>query len=118
MWASEAAKVSLKLARERAAVVRSQVAAGIDPLFERRKSGGILTFREAAVEVHNEHKRGWKSGKHRASGLAFGDVAVSEVEAPAVRDALSTIWLRSSEKSAAPRRPPVLRNALLFSATA
>jgi hypothetical protein len=42
-------KVSLALARERAAKVRSQIEAGIDPIAERRKAAGIPTFREAAA---------------------------------------------------------------------
>jgi integrase len=101
-----ASKVSLKLARERSALVRSQVEVGIDPVAERRKAAGIPTFREAAALVHAEHKRGWKNGKHQAQWLstldayafpAFGDVAVSLVEAPAVRDALAAIWLTKPE---------------------
>jgi len=80
--------------------------AGIDPVLERRKRDGIPTFREAAIQVHNEHKLGWKNGKHRDQWLAtlkayafpaFGDVAVSEVHAPVVRDALITIWLSKPE---------------------
>lgn len=101
-----AAKVSLKLARERAADVRSQVEAGLDPVAERRKAAGIPSFREAAKAVHAEHKSGWKNGKHQKQWLAtlevyafpaFGDTAVSEVDAPAVRDALATIWLTKPE---------------------
>ena len=101
-----AAKVPLKLARERAVVVRSQVEAGIDPVAERRKAAGIPTFREAATLVHAEHKVGWKNGKHRDQWLSsleayafplFGDVAVSQIDAPAVRDALATIWLAKPE---------------------
>ena len=101
-----AAKVPLKLARERAVVVRSQVEAGIDPVAERRKAAGIPTFREAAALVHVEHKVGWKNGKHRDQWLSsleayafplFGDVAVSQIDAPAVRDALATIWLAKPE---------------------
>ena len=49
-----ASKVSLSLARERAAAVRSQLEAGIDPIAERRKAAGIPTFREAAAQVHAE----------------------------------------------------------------
>ena len=101
-----AAKVPLKLARERAILVRSQVEAGIDPVAERRKAAGVPTFREAAALVHAEHKRGWKNGKHSAQWLStleayafplFGDVAVSHIEAPAVRDALAAIWLGKPE---------------------
>lgn len=101
-----AAKVPLKLARERASTVREQIEAGIDPVAERRKAAGIPTFRKAAELVHAEHKGGWKNGKHAAQWLssleayafpAFGDVAVSQVEAPAVRDALAAIWLAKPE---------------------
>ena len=101
-----ASKVPLKLARERAALVRSQVEAGIDPVLERRKRNGIPTFEEAANQVHEEHKKGWRNGKHQAQWLAtlkayafpaFGQVAVSEIETPAVRDALAAIWLTKPE---------------------
>lgn len=101
-----AAKVTLSLARDRAAAVRSQVEVGIDPVAERRKAAGIPTFREAAALVHAEHKGGWKNGKHRDQWLAtltahafpaFGEVSVSAVDAPAVRDALAQIWLTKPE---------------------
>ena len=101
-----AAKVSLKLARERAASVRSQVEAGIDPIAERRKAAGVPTFREAAASVHAEHKGGWKNAKHRKQWLstletyafpAFGDRSIALVDAPAVRDALVAIWLKKPE---------------------
>lgn len=104
-----AAKVSLALARERAATVRSQVEAGIDPVAERRKAAGVPTFRKAAEQVHAEHVSGWKGGKdskHGAQWLgtleayafpSFGEVAVSAVDAPAVRDALAAIWLTKPE---------------------
>lgn len=101
-----ASKVSLALARERARLVRSQVEVGIDPVAERRKAAGIPTFREAAALVHAEHKSGWKNDKHRAQWLstleayafpAFGDLAVNQVDAPAVRDALAAIWLGKPE---------------------
>ena len=101
-----ASKVSLKLARERAALVRSQVQAGIDPVAERRKAAGIPTFRQAAALVHAEHKASWANGKHQAQWLssleayafpAFGDVSVAHIDAPAVRDALAAIWLQKPE---------------------
>lgn len=101
-----AAKVPLALARERAATVRSQVEAGIDPIAERRKAAGIPTFREAAALVHAEAKGGWRNGKHGKQWLAslgtycfptIGDVAVSELDGPAVRDVLGSIWLTKPE---------------------
>lgn len=104
-----AAKVSLKLARERAALVRAQVEAGIDPVAERRKAAGIPVFREAAKLVHAEHLKGWKGGdasKHGKQWLttlenyafgAFGDVAVSVIDESMVRDVLADIWLTKPE---------------------
>lgn len=101
-----ASKVPLKLARERAGQVREQIEAGIDPVAERQKAAGIPTFREAAKQVHAEHKASWKNAKHRAQWLstlevyafpAFGDRSVAQVDAPAVRDALAAIWLEKPE---------------------
>ena len=101
-----ASKVPLKLARERASLIRQQIELGLDPIAERRKQSGIPTFREAAIQVHAEHKKGWKNGKHQAQWLStletyafphFGDVFVSQVEAHAVRDALEEIWLAKPE---------------------
>lgn len=104
-----AAKVSLALARERAAKVRSQIEVGIDPVAERRKAAGIPTFREAAALVHAEHVKGWKGGKDGKHGKqwlttletyafpAFGDAAVSVVDDAAVRDVLAVIWLTKPE---------------------
>lgn len=101
-----AAKVPLKLARERARLVRAQIEAGIDPVAQRRKEAGIPTFREASKIVHGEHKSGWKNSKHATQWFAtletyafpaFGEVAVSRIEAPAIRDALAAIWLSKPE---------------------
>lgn len=104
-----AAKVPLKLARERAAKARAQIEVGIDPVAERRKEAGIPTFREASALVHAEHLKGWKGGdesKHGKQWLttlenyafsAFGDYAVSAVDESLVRDALADIWLSKPE---------------------
>jgi len=101
-----ASKVSLKLARERALEVRSQIEVGIDPVAERQKAAGIPTFSEAAKLVHAEHKASWKNAKHSAQWLstletyafpAFGNRSVSTVDAAAVRDALAAIWLEKPE---------------------
>ena len=99
-------KVSLAKARVDAALVCSQVEAGIDPVAERKKAAGIPTFREAAALVHAEHKRGWRNAKHGAQWLSsleayafpiIGDKPVSDIDGPAVRDVLATIWLAKPE---------------------
>jgi integrase len=101
-----AKKVSLSRARDLADIARAQVEAGIDPVAERRKAQGIPTFRKAAELVRDEHKRNWRNGKHQAQWLktletyafpAIGDLPVSEVEGPAVRDLLAAIWLEKPE---------------------
>lgn len=101
-----ASKVPLALARERAVIARSQIEAGIDPVAARRKAAGVPTFREAAALVHAEHKGSWRNAKHSGQWLAtltayafptLGDLSVSRIEAPAVRDALAAIWLTKPE---------------------
>ena len=101
-----ASKVTLSLARQRAADVRSQVEAGLDPVAQRRKAAGIPTFREAASQVHAEHGKTWRNGKHQAQWLrtlevyafpTLGDRQVSEIDGPAVREVLAKIWTEKPE---------------------
>jgi len=99
--------VSLADAREAAAAVRKQAKAGIDVVAERRKEADpVPTFSQAAVRVHDEHKKSWKNGKHQAQWLTtlesyayphFGDKLVCEVDASHIRDALIEIWLDKPE---------------------
>lgn len=99
-------KLSLAMARKLAAELRGQVHLGIDPIAERRKREGIPTFRVAAAKVFAEQQKGWRNAKHRGQWLStleayafpkFGDVAVSEITGPEVRDALVAIWLEKPE---------------------
>ncbi len=101
-----ASKVTLSQARARAAEARAQVEAGLDPVAQRRKAAGIPTFREVAAQVHVEHKKGWKNGKHQDQWIrtlevyAFpllGDRLISEIDGPAVRDVLAEIWTEKPE---------------------
>jgi len=101
-----AAKVSLAKARERAREVRAQMEMGLDPLFERRKAQGIPTFREAAAKVLAAHRKTWRNEKHEQQWLntleayAFphiGNVAVSEIAGPMIRNVLAEIWLAKPE---------------------
>lgn len=99
--------VTLAEAREGAAALRKQVLAGIDPVAEKkREREPIPTFAAAARRVHEEHKRGWKNGKHQAQWIAtletyafpkLGDLTVDTIEGPAVRDVLAEIWLEKPE---------------------
>ena len=99
-------KVPLALARERSAKVRRQVEVGIDPVAERRKEVGVPSFGEAAKLVFEENKSTWRNAKHRAQWLStletyafptLGNVAVSEIDGPMVRDVLVAIWLAKPE---------------------
>ncbi|PSO13759.1 integrase [Sphingobium sp. AEW010] len=101
-----ARKVSLALARERAATVRAQIEVGIDPVAERRKAAGIPSFREAAALVHAESAKGWRNDKHGKQWLSsleaycfptIGDVSVASLDGAAVRDVLAPIWLTKGE---------------------
>jgi len=99
--------ISLADARQAADEIRRKLAQGIDPVAERKQEKVVIpTFREAAVLVHEEHKAGWKNGKHQAQWLstlksyaypALGDLLVSEIEGPAIRDVLAKIWLAKPE---------------------
>lgn len=63
--------LSLADARHAAYEMRRKLAQGIDPIAERKKERLIIpTFREAAKSVHEEHKAGWKNGKHQNQWLA------------------------------------------------
>jgi integrase len=102
-----AAQVSLAEARDAAATVRKQVKAGQDPRAEKRRARETIpTFRDAALQVHDEHKPSWKNAKHAAQWLAsleqhafpaLGSVRVDKIDGPMVRDVLAGIWLKIPE---------------------
>jgi integrase len=101
-----ATKVTLAQARERAREIRTWMELGLDPLFERKKAQGIPTFREATAKVLAAHSKSWRNEKHESQWLrtltsyAFpqiGDVKVSEITGPMIRNVLSEIWLAKPE---------------------
>ncbi|MEG8219512.1 integrase arm-type DNA-binding domain-containing protein [Sphingomonas sp. HH69] len=101
-----ASKVTLAQARERAREIRTWMELGLDPLFERKKAQGIPTFREATAKVLAAHSKSWRNEKHESQWLqtltsyAFpqiGDVKVSEITGPMIRNVLSEIWLSKPE---------------------
>lgn len=101
-----ASKVSLAQARERARQVRAWMEDGLDPVFERRKAVGIPTFKEATKKVVALHQKTWRNEKHEAQWLrtlevyawpALGDIRVSEITGPMVRNVLAEIWLTKPE---------------------
>jgi len=63
--------VSLAEAREEARTLRRRARDGEDPLEERRRASvKVLTFKEAAEQVHAAHAASFKNEKHKAQWLA------------------------------------------------
>lgn len=101
--------IGLADARTAAVDMRRKVRAGIDPIQERREARLKVVaplFRDAAKSCHTEYLPTWKNDKHAWQWLAslethafakLGDVPVDRIDAPAVRDVLSPIWLTTPE---------------------
>jgi integrase len=98
--------VGLSEARELATALRKNVRQGIDPVVARQRARSIPTFEHAANAVHQEHKRGWRNGKHSDQWLAtlktyafpsIGQQRVDSIGTGQVRDLLAEIWLLKPE---------------------
>ncbi|MEZ5457654.1 MAG: integrase arm-type DNA-binding domain-containing protein [Lysobacteraceae bacterium] len=102
------ADVSLADARVRAREIRSQIAAGNDPLAERRakreKRG--MTFAECAKALVESRSHGWKNPKHHAQWLStletyalptIGALDVAKIELPHIVGILQPIWATKTE---------------------
>ena len=98
--------ISLSDARDLARDYRKKLRLGLDPIAARRTVSTTPTFAEAAGTVHEEHKRGWRNGKHGAQWLstlktyafpAIGQLQVDAVTTGQVRDLLADIWLTKPE---------------------
>jgi integrase len=60
------ATVSLSDAREKAAHARRMIAQGLDPIAERKRTGGVPTFGEMADQVREALSVGFRNEKHKA----------------------------------------------------
>ena len=60
------ATVSLADAREKAATARRKIAQGLNPIDERKRTGGVPTFGEVADEVREALSAGFRNEKHKA----------------------------------------------------
>lgn len=98
--------IGLSEARDLARDYRKKLRLGLDPIAARRTISTTPTFAEAAGTVHEEHKRGWRNGKHGAQWLstlrtyafpAIGQLQVDAVTTGQVRDLLAEIWLTKPE---------------------
>lgn len=93
--------LTLAEAREKAALLRKLLQAGLDPVLERdREKRRIPSFAEAVEMSHAEFKKGWKD-KHAAAFKAslethivprLGNQRVDMIDSAMVRDALAPIW--------------------------
>lgn len=98
--------VSLAEARELAARNRKEAVAGGDPLREKREAAAVLTFEEAAREVHRLHLPTWRNEKHGRDFITslemyafprIGHLRVSDVTAADVLGVLTPIWTTTHE---------------------
>ncbi len=99
--------VSLAEAREAAREMRRIARAGGDPLAERRKARAVVpTFEEAAREVYEARKGGWKNPKHRAQWITtletyvfptLGKRLVDRIETADVLKVLAPVWTTKAE---------------------
>ena len=97
--------VTLAAARKAADEQRAKIAAGADPIAERRRSA-IPTFKEAAEAVHAGSLAGWSNGKHTSQWIntlrtyAFpqlGRMTVDQIRRADVIAVLEPIWTAKPE---------------------
>lgn len=98
--------VTLAEARHAAFENRKLARAGGDPLSDRREAKAVMTFEEAAREVHRIHLPTWKNPKHgdqfinTLATYAFptmGKVRAPDVTSADVLAVLQPIWLTKAE---------------------
>ncbi|MEQ9448363.1 MAG: Arm DNA-binding domain-containing protein, partial [Rhodospirillaceae bacterium] len=97
--------VSLAMARDRAAEARRLIAEGEDPITKKQQAKP-KTFREAALELIENKRPGWKNAKHAAQWTAtlesyvfpkIGAVQVAKIETADVISMLTPIWAAKPE---------------------
>jgi len=98
------ATVSLADARERAANARRMVGQGLDPINERKRTGGVPTFGEMADQVREALSVGFRNEKHRAQWKAtlatyaapLSDKPIDAILTDDVLAVLKPIWTTKS----------------------
>ncbi|MDO6729586.1 integrase arm-type DNA-binding domain-containing protein [Marinovum sp. 2_MG-2023] len=97
--------VSLAMARERASEARRLIALGEDPIAKKQQAKP-KTFRDAALELIESKRSGWKNAKHAAQWTStleayvfpkIGQMQVAKVKTADVIGALSPIWSKKPE---------------------
>jgi integrase len=98
--------VTLAEARTTALENRKGARAGDDPIAAKRLSQAILTFKEAATEVHNLRKSHWRNDKHGKQWLGtldsfafpfIGSKRVGTITSADVLTVLTPIWTSHPE---------------------
>lgn len=104
--------VTLAMARDRAAEARRLIAEGRDPIAKKQQAKP-KTFREAALELIESKRPGWKNAKHAAQWTAtldayvfpkIGQMQVVRVETADVIAALTPIWAKKPETASRVRQ--------------
>src|SRR6516164_1893928 len=98
------ANVSLADAREKAAHARRLIAHGLDPIAERKRTGGVPTFGEMTDQVHEALSLGFRSAKHTAQwkttlatyAAPLADKPVDVISIDDVLAVLKPIWTTKS----------------------
>lgn len=97
--------VSLAMARDRAAEARRLIAEGDDPITKKQQAKP-KTFREAALELIDSKRPGWKNAKHAAQWTAtleayvfpnIGAAQIAKIETADVISTLTPIWAAKPE---------------------
>jgi len=94
---------------KQAMAMREQLAAGVDPLENKKDSARkpkLPTFEEAATKVHAELLPGWKNAKHGQQWIntlkeyafpTIGTFPLNEIQPRHIADVLRPIWLTKAE---------------------
>jgi integrase len=98
--------ITLSEARERALQHRKTARAGDDPLAAKRRSKGIPSFKEAAVEVYAHNEGGWRNDKHKKQWLSsletyafplLGSKRIDKIDSADITLSLDQVWLSRPE---------------------
>ena len=106
--------VTLEQARDKADILRKQLAIGIDPISEKQQQESerkaqkakFMTFKQCAEAYINAHKAGWKNPKHiqqwqntlaQYAFPVFGDLDVKSIDTGLITKCLEPIWLTKNE---------------------
>lgn len=104
--------VTLAMARDRAAKARRLIAEGQDPVAQ-KQNAKLKTFKEAALELIQSKRPGWKNAKHAAQWTStletyafpkVGQLQVARIETADVICTLTPIWTKKPETASRVRQ--------------